>query len=177
MGVADISWHPEEQRQPTRKQAPAHLEHQASVLGVALNSDATVPSVGGHGSGWGWGTDCKWSRAVLTPCWLGRDNRNVARTHMHMGTHVRTCIHLHTNAHMCTHTHTCTHLHTLTLPLVTKSFICILCKQLVQKRLPLFKGEFNKKEKSRHLGKILFKKKKEGREKLDKGEPMGWGEC
>ena len=60
--------------------------------------------------------------------------------------------------------HTCTQLHTLTLPLVTKSFICILCKQLVQKRLPLLKGEFNKKDKNGHLGKILFKKEKKKRE-------------
>ena len=98
-------------------------------------------------------------------------------TWVHMCAHAYTCTQMHTCAHIRIPAHTCTHLHTLTLPLVTKRFICILCKQLVQKRLPLFKGEFNKKEKSRHLGKILFKKKKEGREKLDKGEPMGWGEC
>ena len=43
----------------------------------------------------------------------------------------------------------------------------------------MLKGEFNKKDKNGHLGKILFKKekKKEGMEKLDKGEPTGWGEC
>lgn len=83
---------------------------------------------------------------------------------MHTCAHIHIPAHTCTHEHICTHVHTCTHLHTLTLPLVTKSFICILCKQLVQKSLPLFKGEFNKKEKSRHLGKILFKKKKrEGR--------------
>ena len=98
--------------------------------------------------------------------------------HTHTHAHGYTCAHVHTPVHTHIHGHTYAHLHTVTLPFVTKSFICILCKQLVQKRLPLLKGEFNKKEKNGHLGKILFKeKKKEGREKLDKGEPTGWGEC
>lgn len=155
------------------------------MSGVTLNSGATLPSAGGHRSGLGvWGTDRRHSSAVLTPCWLGQSNRDDAHTHtctrVYMCTRAHTCAHTHTRAHICTpaHTHTRAHLHTVTLPFVTKSFICILCKQLVQKRLPLLKGEFNKKEKNGHLGKILFKeKKKEGREKLDKGEPTGWGEC